>query len=146
MNAVPLEFLAHLDPEEMKDLINSDIQDDDSTEGKDAAQLTSKLYKGPTHAIDDPNNFPSVSSIINESKYHTGVYVPEKHCDDFDKKWVLAMDEAFGKDATYKEQLQAFLETGKSNGRRLHLQVMQLPPGMFFKIHAHPNIEFEQTL
>jgi hypothetical protein len=46
----------------------------------------------------------------------------------------------------FQKELDEYLETGLSNGRKLRLQVMVLPPGMYFKIHAHPNIEFEVTL
>jgi hypothetical protein len=143
MNAVPLDYIAHLDPEEMKDIINND---DESTNGKDAAKLTTEFYKGPIHEINDPQTFPSVSEIINESRFHTGVCIPEKHCKDFDIKWRAALGEAFSKDPQYQEQLLDYIKTGRSNGRKLYFQVMQLPPGMFFKIHAHPNIEFELTL
>mmetsp|Transcript_3389 Transcript_3389/g.6336 ORF Transcript_3389/g.6336 Transcript_3389/m.6336 type:complete len:139 (+) Transcript_3389:3236-3652(+) len=128
MNAVPIDYIAHLDPQEINDLVNKD----ESTKGVDAAKLTTKLFfKGPIHEIDDPQTFPSVSGIINESKFHTGVYIPDQHCKDFDIKWREALGEAFAKDPKYQEQLLDYIKRGKSNGRKLHLQVMQLPPGMF---------------
>jgi len=54
-----------------------------------------------------------------------GINIPYEHCKDFD------LGEAFAKDPKYQEQLLDYIKRGKSNGRKLHLQVMQLPPGMF---------------
>jgi hypothetical protein len=55
------------------------------------------------------------------------------------------MEKCFA-ESNFKAELEEFLKSGLSNGRKLRLQVMVLPPGMYFKIHAHPNIEFELTL
>jgi hypothetical protein len=128
--AVPLSYICHIDPEDME-------QSDDLP----------KMYMGPAHVIDDVHNFPSISQVINESKLQTGVYVPDKYCQDFDEKWHQSLRHMFGRDPKFQEQLQEFLSNnGLSNGRPLQLQVMSLPPTTYFKIHAHPNIEFELTL
>lgn len=105
-----------------------------------------ELYIGPSHVIDDTTKFPSPSAVINESKLKTGVCVPDKHAAAFDKEWRDSIEKCFSVKLEFKKELDAFLKTGLSNGRKLRLQVMMLPPGLYFRIHAHPNIEFELTL
>jgi hypothetical protein len=115
---------------------------------------TSDIYTGPFHKIEKKHDsssslsFPSVSDVINESRQYTGVSVTD---DDqrqaLDAAWRAQMRHLFrsaGKE-TFQEWLN-FEETGKSNGYTLGLQVMVLSPGKCFKIHAHPNIEFEYTM
>ena len=104
------------------------------------------LFLGPVHEIDDPKAFPSVSSVINESSDYTGVRISPGCETAFDAAWLDTMKLSFEKSVVFKKELDEYLETGLSNGRKLRLQVMVLPPGMYFKIHAHPNIEFEVTL
>jgi hypothetical protein len=127
MDTKALEYLATEDPQGM--------------DGGDT-----NLYIGPRHVVDDTNNFPSPSAVINESKLKTGVYVPDEHASAFDREWRESLDKGFSVNPEIKRELDSFLQTGLSNGRKLRLQVMVLPPGMCFKIHAHPNIEFELTL
>jgi hypothetical protein len=104
-----------------------------------------QLYTGPAHRIVDTQSIPSPSKVINESMYKTGVYIPPDLCQQFDNEWMSSMTKCF-EIANKTSQLQEFLTTGKSAGRSLQLQVMVLPPGTYFKIHAHPNIEFELTI
>jgi hypothetical protein len=96
--------------------------------------------------VEDPQSFPSVSHIVNESKHKTGIQVLPEHQDDFDQEWRRAMQQVFDQHPTASSELNDYLSTGFSNGRKLKLQIMFLPPGMHFKIHAHPNIEFIVTL
>lgn len=103
------------------------------------------LYIGPGHLIKDTSKFPSPSSIVNESMYKTGIYVPSERCQEFDDEWRRSMTKCFEASGK-KSQLDDFIKTGRSSGRMLKLQVMVLPPGTYFKIHAHPNIEFELTI
>lgn len=142
MQAVPLEYLCRLKDDDGDDCNETD---NDTSSFRTA---TPKLYKGPAYIVDDPqNNFPSISRVINESQEHTRTYVPDQYCDDFDRKWHAALQTLFAKHKDCMiDELQEFFDTGRSNGRKLQLQVMVLPPGMYFKIHAHPNIEFELTL
>mmetsp|Transcript_38153 Transcript_38153/g.92795 ORF Transcript_38153/g.92795 Transcript_38153/m.92795 type:complete len:249 (-) Transcript_38153:69-815(-) len=104
-----------------------------------------RLYIGAVHRILDVSKFPSPSTVINESMYKTGVYIPDDMCQRFDDEWKSSMTRCF-EASNNTTQLDEFLTTGKSKGRILQLQVMVLPPGTYFKIHAHPNIEFELTL
>jgi quercetin dioxygenase-like cupin family protein len=114
------------------------------------------LYAGPRHVIDDIQNFPSVSTVVNESTEETGVSVAQEHQQAFDEAWQYQLQQAFASapafalassDTTETDQeFQEFETTGKSNGYKLGLQIMVLAPGKYFKIHSHPNIEFEYTM
>lgn len=106
------------------------------------------LYTGPRHVIDNIQNFPSISTVVNESTQETGVSVAQEHQQAFDEAWRHELQKAFtvsGIAETAKE-LKDFEITGKSNGYQLGLQVMVLGPGKYFKVHAHPSIEFEYTM
>jgi hypothetical protein len=127
MDTKALKYVAAVDPQ---DLDGGDL----------------RLYMGPSHVVDDPANFPSVSAVVNESKHKTGIYVSDEHASAFDKEWRESLERSFSVNPELKEELDTFMKTGFSNGRKLRLQIMVLPPGMYFKIHAHPNIEFELTL
>ncbi|KAG7344607.1 hypothetical protein IV203_022615 [Nitzschia inconspicua] len=143
MEAIPISYLCHyIDPDEVK----IDVDNRNNEPGSSSSRNKSKLYKGPAHIVEDPNNFPSISEIVNESKHHTNIYIPDKYCQEFDRRWHSSVQTLFGRDPNHLADWTEFLETGQSNGHQLQLQVMVLPPGMFFKIHAHPNIEFELTL
>jgi hypothetical protein len=107
--------------------------------------ISNDIYLGPAHHIQDTQNFPSVSTIINESSARTGIEIIPGFEAKFDEMWFQRMTLMFQAKGM-QHQLNEFLTTGKSNGRLLKLQIMVLPPGRYFKIHAHPNIEFECTL
>ena len=64
---------------------------------------------------------------------------------EFNARWRAALRERFEAQGAGGE-LEAWLDTGLSNGRPLKLEVMALKPNAWFKVHAHPNLEFEQTL
>ena len=104
------------------------------------------LFLGPVHEIDDPKVLPSTSLVINECSDYTGVRVSPGCEPAFDAAWLDTMKMSFEKSVVFRKELDEYLQTGLSNGRKLRLQVMVLPPGMYFKVHAHPNIEFEVTL
>jgi hypothetical protein len=105
------------------------------------------LYAGPRRVIEDIKNFPSVSTVVNESTKETGVSVAQEHQQAFDEAWRHQLQQAFTSSGTETAQeLKEFETTGKSNGYKLGLQVMVLAPGKYFKVHAHPNIEFEYTM
>ena len=103
------------------------------------------LYVGPAHRVLDVSKLPSPSTVINESMYKTGVHIPDGMCQRFDDEWKSSMTKCF-QASNNTAELDEFWTTGKSKGRILQLQVMVLPPGTYFKIHAHPNIEFELTM
>jgi hypothetical protein len=106
-----------------------------------------EIFVGPVHEVDNPQSFPSVSSVINECASSTGILVTPGLEKAFDDAWFQALKDAFAaKSDDAKQQLDEYLETGLSNGRKLRLQIMLLPPGRYFKIHAHTAIEFECTL
>ena len=81
-----------------------------------------ELFIGPAHYVDDTSNFPSVSSIINESKHKTGVYVPSDNIIAFDKEWRDSMEKCFSVNPKYKSELDEYIKSGLSNGRKLKLQ------------------------
>jgi hypothetical protein len=83
-----------------------------------------ELFVGPAHHVDDTTNFPSVSSIINESKHKVGVYVPSENIAAFDKEWRDSMEKCFSANPKYKGELDDYLKSGLSNGRKLRIQVM----------------------
>lgn len=104
-----------------------------------------ELYLGPDHWIENTSKFPSVSAIINESQSKIGLSIAPQYMEKFDKEWKENLHKIF-RESQYEEELENYFTTGLSNGRPLKLQVMILPPGMYCRIHAHPNIEFELTL
>ena len=106
------------------------------------------VYVGPAHWIDDVTSFPSVSAVLEESRRETGISVLPEYQAAFDETWFRSLKRCFEQhsDANVTQELTEYLTTGRSNGRKLKLQIMILPPGLYFKVHAHPNIEFEVTL
>jgi hypothetical protein len=50
---------------------------------------------GPRHVIDDIQNFPSASTIVNESTHESGVSVAQEHQQAFDEAWRHERSEAF---------------------------------------------------
>ena len=64
---------------------------------------------------------------------------------EFNARWRAALRERFEAQGVGGE-LDAWLATGLSNWRPLRLTVMALQPNYCFPVHAHPNIEFQQTL
>jgi hypothetical protein len=104
-------------------------------------------HLGNFHIIEDVNAFPSPSDVVNASAKETGVSVAPDRKEAFDQAWREQLRRTFS-DAgpgTAKE-LEEFETSGTSNGYQLGLQVMSLPPGQCFRVHAHPNIEFEYTM
>mmetsp|Transcript_8649 Transcript_8649/g.12759 ORF Transcript_8649/g.12759 Transcript_8649/m.12759 type:complete len:225 (+) Transcript_8649:93-767(+) len=105
------------------------------------------FYMGPQFVVEDVNCLPSVSDAINHSSKETGISIPAYLSNTFDRDFYSLLKESFGdKGSVAAANLDDFLSTGLSNGRKLHLQVMAIPKSKCFKIHAHPNIEFEYTL
>ena len=96
---------------------------------------------GPEHEV----QFPSIADIINESSTHTGMYIPENKAIEFDICWNRELKQGF-KSAGASDELEAYLTSGFSNERLLRIQVMAIPADTWFRVHAHPNIEFEMTL
>lgn len=43
--------------------------------------------------------------------------------------------------APFQSMLEEVMKTGKSNGRGLRWDLMDIPPNRSFRLHAHPNIE-----
>jgi hypothetical protein len=108
--------------------------------------------------------FPSASAVVNACAPSTGVSVPAQDCLLFDMAWELKFRKAFSdlhRDSLVRDsrasasatrtlssvdEASLYVSAGTSCGRPLQLQVMALPPHQWFKVHAHPNIEWELTL
>lgn len=103
------------------------------------------IYLGPPHPVEDSKKLPSVAEVVNESAEKTGCIIPDEQKSAFDATWKSRLIETFERGG-FKTELDEFLNTSKSNGRKLQLQILVLPPDKYFKIHAHPTIEFELTL
>lgn len=114
----------------------------------DTENVRNTIYLGPAHWIENTASFPSVSAILDESRHETGISVLPEHQTALDDAWFQSLHQCFAKhaDPNVTQELTDYLATGHSNGRKLKLQIMILPPGLYFKVHAHPNIEFEVTL
>ena len=80
-----------------------------------------------------------INSVAHETRFAIGSAA------EFNARWRAALRERFEAQGAGGE-LDAWLATGLSNGRPLKLEVMALKPNAWFKVHAHPNMEFEQTL
>jgi hypothetical protein len=104
MDTKVLDYLVQVDQELM------DKEDD------------TELFIGPAHYVDDTSNFPPVGSIINESKHKTGVYIPSDKIEAFDKEWRYSMEKCFYANPKYKGELDEYIKSGLSNGRKLKLQ------------------------
>ena len=104
------------------------------------------------------------AALINSVAHETRFAI--ESAAEFNARWRAALRERFEAQGAGGE-LDAWLATGLSNGRPLKLEVMALKPNVgfsverisvgeipreipyaqaWFKVHAHPNIEFEQTL
>ncbi|GFH43880.1 hypothetical protein CTEN210_00353 [Chaetoceros tenuissimus] len=101
---------------------------------------------GSKFPIKDAKSLPSPSDVINASQNETGLFVSESNQNQFDILYAKALHQAFDKSTRTKEELQEFLETNESNGRPLFMQMMMLKPSQWFRIHAHPTIEFVYCL
>ena len=101
-----------------------------------------------------------VNSVAHETRFAVGSAA------EFNARWRAALRERFEAQGV-ADELDAWLNTGLSNGRPLKLEVMAIKPNVWFsverisvgempreipyaqawfKVHAHPNLEFEQTL
>ena len=83
------------------------------------------------------------AALINSVAHETRFTI--ESAAEFNARWRAALRERFEAQGVVDE-LDAWLATGLSNGRPLKLEVMALKPNAWFKVHAHPNMEFEQTL
>ena len=104
------------------------------------------------------------AALINSVAHETRFAI--ESAAEFNARWRAALRERFEAQGVVDE-LDAWLDTGLSNGRPLKLEVMALKPNVWFsverisvgempreipyaqawfRVHAHPNIEFEQTL
>ena len=104
------------------------------------------------------------AALINSVAHETRFVV--ESAAEFNARWRAALRENFEAQGVVDE-LDAWLNTGLSNGRPLRLEVMAIKPNVWFsverrsvgempreipfaqawfKVHAHPNLEFEQTL
>lgn len=84
-----------------------------------------------------------VASVVNRYFDDTQCYIPPSCCQAFNEKWRAMFIELF---ADFPEELLEVQKTGCSNGWPLRIQLMRLPPNTWFRVHAHPNIEYEHTL
>ena len=100
------------------------------------------------------------AALINSVAHETRFAIESEA--EFNARWRAALRERFEARGVVDE-LDAWLATGLSHGRPLKLEVMALKPNVWFsvermsvgeipyaqawfKVHAHPNMEFEQTL
>ena len=83
------------------------------------------------------------AALINSVAHETRFAI--ESAAEFNARWRAALRERFEAQGVVDE-LDAWLATGLSNGRPLKLEVMAIKPNSWFKVHQHPNIEFEQTL
>ena len=80
-----------------------------------------------------------INSVAHETRFAIGSAA------EFNARWRAALRERFEAQGVVDE-LDAWLDTGLSNGRLLRLSVMAIKPNDWFCVHAHPNIELMQTL
>ena len=80
-----------------------------------------------------------INSVAHETRFAIGSAA------EFNARWRAALRENFEAQGVVDE-LDAWLDTGLSNGRPLRLSVMAIKPNDWFCVHAHPNIELMQTL
>ena len=88
----------------------------------------------------------NAAAIINSSTDETGYSIPPEEAEGFNTRWRKSLYDAFPEATGARQELEEWLATGLSNGRQLQLQGMALKPGKWFRVHQHPNIEFEMTL
>ena len=117
----------------------------------DAAQkaLLSRTSTFVSHSVPVPGGGPvdlstlDPAALVNSVAHETRFAI--ECAAEFNARWRAALRERFEAQGVVDE-LEAWLATGLSNGRPLKLEVMALKPNAWFKVHGHPNIEFEQTL
>ena len=83
------------------------------------------------------------AALINSVAHETRFAI--ESAAEFNARWRAALRERFEAQGVVDE-LDAWLDTGLSNGRSLRLSVMAIKPNDWFCVHAHPNIELMQTL
>ena len=120
--------------------------------------FVSKPVPVPGGAVDLATLDPA--ALINSVAHETRFVV--ESAAEFNARWRAALRENFEARGVVDE-LDTWLATGLSNGRPLKLEVMALKPDVWFsverisvaarlptqawfRVHAHPNMEFEQTL
>ena len=104
--------------------------------------FVSKPVPVPRGGAVDPSTLDP-AALINSVAHETRFAI--ESAADFNARWRAALRERFEAQGVVDE-LDAWLDTGLSNGRPLRLAVMALQPNFCFPVHAHPNIEFQQTL
>eukprot|EP00929_Paragymnodinium_shiwhaense_P094449 TRINITY_DN55028_c0_g2_i3.p1 TRINITY_DN55028_c0_g2~~TRINITY_DN55028_c0_g2_i3.p1 ORF type:complete len:414 (-),score=62.98 TRINITY_DN55028_c0_g2_i3:149-1390(-) len=87
-----------------------------------------------------------VADLVNQYKDVTGIQIPGDAVAMFNETWRAHLRSIFSDLPGGEDELKEFLDTGKSCGYPMRLQIMALPPHTWFRCHAHPNIEFEHTL
>ena len=80
-----------------------------------------------------------INSVARETRFAVGSAA------EYNARWRAALRERFEAQGAGGE-LEAWLATGLSNGRPLRLEVAAIKPNAWFRVHQHPNLEFEQTL
>lgn len=117
--------------------------------GDEAALMCQKVWTS------EPWVFPTgpviladvdVAGYVNRFHSETMVLIPPEETHAFNHHWRSNFRRHFSGNAADGCEIQEFLATGKSNGWPMRLQIMCLPPNMWFKCHATPNIEFEYML
>lgn len=86
-----------------------------------------------------------VAAFVNQFVSDTRYMIPRNDCVNFNRRYRRALKMKAAACGA-EEELATWLATGLSNGRPLKLQLMALKPLYKFKLHAHPNMEFEATL
>mmetsp|Transcript_21206 Transcript_21206/g.50198 ORF Transcript_21206/g.50198 Transcript_21206/m.50198 type:complete len:244 (-) Transcript_21206:32-763(-) len=86
-----------------------------------------------------------VAALVNASAPNTHFRINDDEKENFNATWRMKLREVFAAQ-NIVDELQEWESTGLSRGRCLKLQVMAIKPNSWFRVHGHPNIEFEHTL
>ena len=118
-----------------------------SDDALERLKLRESFHMSKAHIISDATQFPSIGKIINSSSNETGVTVPLEDIEKFDKCFREALLKACNvKSDQAESDLAEFMRTNRSNGHTLQLQIMAIPKSQWFRIHAHPSLEFIYVL
>lgn len=99
-------------------------------------KITNLLEQPNGHPINLPAILPSINVVDNRRKRALLETIKKISPSFNNKKAIQALQGTLP-----KNELAEFLKTGGSNGRALKWDVMELPKGMKFSLHAHPNVE-----
>lgn len=106
------------------------------------ARCRETVWLSPPQLIEGPVDLEGLdcAGYIHQFADETKIAISGEEAPAFNATWRRMLNGLFSI-AHDEGELQEWLDTGRSNGWQLRLQLMCLPPHTWFRVHAHPCIE-----